>query len=59
MIPNRDWIGDKYSASVLARRIENFWHKKGFSLVKVWVEPFHSNGLKMYAVRSNIVLDCT
>jgi len=38
----------------LAERIENFWHRKGYRHVRVWVESVYNNETEPYQVRSNI-----
>lgn len=54
-----DYVGDRYWAGVLAKRVENFWHKQGYHKIKAWVETTtHTEGNKTYSVRSNIVFDC-
>ena len=38
----------------LAERIENFWHRKGYRHVRVWVESVYNNETEPYQVGSNI-----
>lgn len=50
-----DYYGDRYWANVLAKRIQNFWHKQGFTFVRTWLEEdITKEGTKLYSIRSNI-----
>ncbi len=54
-----DYVGDYYWANVLCKRIQNFWHKAGYSKVKVWLETDEtSGGNKYYSIRSNLSFNC-
>lgn len=53
-----DYTGDRYWANVLAKRIENYWRKKGYPNVKTWLETdTNAFNKKTYSVRSNIVFN--
>lgn len=51
-----DYTCDGYHANALARRIENFWHDKGYREVKVWVvkDKKTEDGPFFHYIRSNI-----
>lgn len=50
-----DHLKNKSSSMGLAKRIEDYWHKKGFRSVKAWVETISQlNGEKYFVVRSNL-----
>jgi hypothetical protein len=52
-IPN--YLTDKRASNQLAKRIEQFWHNKGYLSVKAWVETHQGiDGSKTHMVRSNI-----
>lgn len=51
-----DYLADKFSASVLARKIEAYYHKRGRLRVRVWVEPIEEP-TRHWAIRSNIRFD--
>lgn len=54
-----DYTSDRYWASVLAKKIQNYHHRAGNLMVKVWVETRElSTGKKLYDIRSNIIYDC-
>ena len=53
-----DYTGDYYWASIMAKRIQNFWHKKGYHQIRAWVETdVRPSGSKIFSVRSNISFD--
>jgi hypothetical protein len=49
----KDYLGSKLASMKLARAIEAYWHKQGFTFVRAWVEtvPGFEN---TFQVRSNI-----
>lgn len=51
-----DYYRDAFASNMLAKRIEAFWHRKGYKGVKAWVETSTNVGgtEKYYSVRSNI-----
>lgn len=56
----RDYIKNKFASEELADQIRDWWHKRGYTQVRVWVEedrPITSLGTRLpanYSVRSNI-----
>jgi hypothetical protein len=55
----RNYCEDYNAAKDLAIKIQNYWHKKGFSKVRVWLEPIDlANGSKRYDIRGNIEFNC-
>lgn len=51
----QDYLKNKNASAGLAKRIEDFWHKKGHTSVKAWVETITQlNGEKYFVIRSNI-----
>lgn len=55
-----DYVRSYTDSKILASRIQSFWHNKGYSLVRVWVEEEIglTNDVKSYSVRSNIAFNC-
>ena len=54
-----DYTGDRYWASVLAKRLQVFWQKLGYTSVRAWVEVEDlPSGSKIFSVRSNLAFDC-
>lgn len=52
----RDSLGDKEVAQDQALTIQDYYHKRGFDWVKVWVDTYRKmDGSKDYYVRSNLV----
>ena len=50
-----DYCKSKTHSMSLVRRIEEYWHKRGYKQVKAWVETMSQlNGEKNYVIRSNI-----
>lgn len=50
-----DYTGDYYWANVLAKKVQNYWHRLGYTKVRAWVETENTpSGNKFYSVRSNI-----
>lgn len=49
-----DYVGDKYWATVIAKRIEEYWKRRGFPHVKAWVEQENREGNPIWNVRSNL-----
>ncbi len=55
-----DYIRNRFASEEMADKIREFYHRKGYTKVKVWVEedrPTTSFGTKLpsvYSVRSNI-----
>jgi hypothetical protein len=60
MTPNRhapDYTKDKMWANVLAKRIREYYLKRGQTNVRVWVEQALFGESRIYVVRSNIVFN--
>jgi hypothetical protein len=38
MVKSKDYTGKSSDAHELARRIQEYWHARGFRRVRVWVE---------------------
>jgi hypothetical protein len=54
-----DYTTDKAASIQLARRIESYYHAKGFPEIAVWVEGVPAfNNKKRWEIRSNIKFDC-
>jgi len=59
-ISPKDYIKNKYAAEELVETVRDWWHRRGFTQVKVWVETEQAKseyGTKLpptYSVRSNI-----
>ena len=53
-----DYLSSLYSSRILAKQIEDFWHKKGRKHIRVWVEKEDFGPTEIYVVRSNITLTC-
>lgn len=57
---SRDYVRNKGASERLAERIENMWHAKGYTQVKVWVETTQNvsqHGTRLppiHSIRSNI-----
>jgi len=52
----RDSLGDKSVAQEQADIIQDYYHKRGFSWVKVWVDVHRKvDGQREFYVRSNLV----
>ena len=51
-----DYYRDGFSSQMLAKKIESYWHRRGYKQVKAWVEvTMNVEGTeKYYSVRSNI-----
>lgn len=50
-----DYTGDRNHANDLARKLQDFYHKRGYQEVRVWVEPeFINSDRRIFGVRSNI-----
>lgn len=53
---NRDYCGDKLAARDLAKKIQDYWHKRGYTSVKIWLEPHDSlSGKTRWDIRGNII----
>ena len=52
-----DYTGKRSEAVKLAKKLEQFYHDKGYTDVKAWVEPEPRNGRNLWGVRSNIVFN--
>lgn len=53
----KDYLKNKPASIELAKRLQDFYHKKGYSFIKVWVEDFPSETPETpeyYSIRSNI-----
>ena len=59
-----DYIRDKRASENLATKIQNWWHSRGYTQVRVWVEEAVATtdyGTKLpsnFYVRSNIQMNC-
>jgi predicted rRNA methylase YqxC with S4 and FtsJ domains len=57
----KDYIRDKEASKELAEKIQNWYHKRGYKSVRVWVEHekiFNVNGvITNFYVRSNLKFD--
>ncbi len=59
----KDYIRNRFASEELAEKIRDYWHRRGFVGVKVWVEedrPITDFGTRLpsnYVVRSNIVFN--
>jgi hypothetical protein len=52
----KDYVRNKFATLELRDQIEQYWHKKGYTWVKVWVEDFKREGQPTeFYIRSNIV----
>ena len=50
-----DYLGNFWNARNLARQIQDYWHRRGFYWVRVWVEKNEKCGpATVYLTRSNI-----
>lgn len=52
-IPN--YVGDRACSQELAKKLEAYYHKKGYTHIKVWVEADDTLGTKIWSIRSNIL----
>ncbi len=56
---DRDYLSDYLTAKELASKIQTYWHTKGFTDVRIWLEPVDlASGSKRYDIRGNIVFNC-
>ena len=54
-----DYTGNREAAKVLVDRLLHYYHSRGYTWVKVWLEPeVQFSGRKFYNIRSNIAFDC-
>jgi len=54
----RDYVGDREAAGELAKRLQEYYHKRGYTEIRVWVEPeLSSRNRKLWGIRSNIVFN--
>lgn len=54
----RDSLGDKAVAQEQADTIQDYYHKRGFQWVKVWVDVHRKiDGGRDFFVRSNIIFN--
>lgn len=54
----KDYCGNRANAIELANKIEEYYHLKGHTKVRCWVEPELTGGFKnLYGVRSNIIFN--
>jgi len=54
-----DYTGDRYCAKELAKKIQDYYHKKGYKQVKAWAEAEDVGSAKVWGVRSNILFSVT
>lgn len=64
MAKNRkDYTRNKFAAEELADKIRDWWHRRGFTGVRVWVEedrPISNYGTRLpsnYSIQSNIMFN--
>ena len=52
-----DYTGDGFWARELAKKVQSYYHERGYTDVRCWVEPELNpvSGKKMWGVRSNIL----
>ena len=53
-MPAPNFLQNRKASWDLAHRIENYWHSRGYLLVRAWVESVYDNGDAPYQIRSNI-----
>lgn len=59
----KDYIKNKFAAEELADGIRDWWHRRGYTGVRVWVEEhraitnFGTRPPASYFIRSNISMD--
>lgn len=54
-----DYTGKRSEAVVLAKRLEQHYHKRGYTKVRCWVEAETRGDRKLWGTRSNIVFDAS
>lgn len=57
-----DYVSSFVDSKILAGRIQAYWHNKGYTQVKVWVETELTNieeRKESYSIRSNIKFNCS
>ena len=55
----RNYCEDYNAAKSLVDKIQAYWHSKGHTNVRVWLEPIDlANGSKRYDIRGNIEFNC-
>ena len=53
-----DYIGNNVLAKELADKVQEYYHKRGYTKVRCWVEPeLTRSGRKIWGVRSNIIFN--
>jgi hypothetical protein len=57
--PGNDTMS-RHGAAKLARRLEDYWHARGFLSVRFWAEPYKERfdkigSYEIYRVRTNLV----
>jgi len=50
-----DYTCDKSAAKELAKRVEEYYHKKGYKSVKVWLELNKERGYPIWEIRTNLL----
>lgn len=55
-----DYYKSYTESKILANKIQSYWHNKGYTQTRVWVEEELSltNDSKSYNIRSNIGFNC-
>jgi hypothetical protein len=59
----KDYIRNKFASEELADQLRDWWHRRGYTKVRVWVEedrPISDFGTRLpanYVIRSNIVMN--
>lgn len=52
---SKDYSMDLAAARDMARNIQDYWHKRGYTWVKIWLEPHETpSGQKRWDIRGNI-----
>ncbi len=52
---NKDYTENKYHAKELVDKLLDYYHKRGFTFVKAWLEPeIQASGRRFWNIRSNI-----
>lgn len=52
-----DYTCDYEAAKELAKKVQDFYHSRGYKKVRCWIEPIATIPQKVFGVRSNIVFD--
>jgi len=59
MVSVKDYTENHSDALELKKKLEQYYHQRGFDWVKVWLEPeIQMSGRKFWNIRSNITFNC-